>query len=308
MLYSNDISQLRSISLKAWEFYSSKEMDEIEIGRYELGDGDFVNVESYLSRGRDASRYESHVDYVDIQVVLEGSEIIEVAPVGALDVAEPYSPEKDIAFYGNEVLGDKFNMKPGRFLALMPNDAHMPGVTIEGKELVKKAVFKLRLRKPATEAVRVLVMDVDGTLTDGSIHTGTDGELYKSFNVKDGLGIHELLPKLGIVPVIITGRQSTMLEKRCAELGIEELHQGVADKTVKLDEVLGRLGYSISNVAYIGDDLNDLSCMQAVKAARGFVACPSDAVGEVKSIADFVSTKNGGHGAVRDFVSWLSQA
>lgn len=154
-------------------------------------------------------------------------------------------------------------------------------------------------------AVRMLVMDVDGTLTDGTIYTGPDGECMKAFNVKDGLGIAELLPKRGIVPVIITGRGCASLEARAAELGISELHQRVADKPAKMREVAERLGCGLGEAAYIGDDLNDLACMQAVQQAGGVVGCPADAVPEVCEVADYVAARDGGHGAVREFVEWL---
>lgn len=154
-------------------------------------------------------------------------------------------------------------------------------------------------------SMRLMVMDVDGTLTDGRVYMGADGELFKAFDIKDGLGIHDILPALGIVPVIITGRRSAMLERRCAELGIRELHQGVSDKLPLLRETAASHGVGLDGCAYIGDDVNDLRCMEAVKKAGGVVGCPSDAVPEVRLIADFVSAKDGGHGAVREFIEYL---
>lgn len=151
----------------------------------------------------------------------------------------------------------------------------------------------------------ILVMDVDGTLTDGQIHIGPDGEFFKSFDVKDGLGIHEILPKIGVTPVIITGRSSSMLARRCSELGIVELHQGVSEKAMLLREILAERKLSLASVAYIGDDLNDCECMLMVKQGGGVVGCPHDAVREVRDLADFVSRRNGGRGAVREFIDWL---
>ena len=149
--------------------------------------------------------------------------------------------------------------------------------------------------------IEYFVMDVDGTLTDGKIYMGENGEACKAFNVKDGYGICHLLPTIGAKPIIITGRKSKILENRCRELVITELYQGVRDKTAELRRQIDDL----SAVAYIGDDLNDLSCMQTVKAHGGLVGCPSDAADAVAQMADFVSVHAGGNGAVREFIEWL---
>ena len=149
--------------------------------------------------------------------------------------------------------------------------------------------------------VEYLVMDVDGTLTDGKIYMGNDGEFCKAFNIKDGCGIHDIAIKAGIVPVIITGRKSKILEDRCKELNITEIYQGVSSKIEKLLFITSEL----STVAYIGDDINDLSCMIPVKEAGGIIGCPADAVKQVVDIADFISSKNGGEGAVRELIEWI---
>lgn len=157
-------------------------------------------------------------------------------------------------------------------------------------------------------SIRLLFMDVDGTLTDGRVYVGEGGELFKAFDIKDGLGIRNVLPSMGVVPVIITGRRSAMLERRCAELGIGELHQGVSDKLPLLREITESYGVGLGCCAYIGDDVNDLPCMEVVKGAGGVVGCPSDAVPEIHLLADFVSTRDGGRGAVREFITWLRDA
>lgn len=149
--------------------------------------------------------------------------------------------------------------------------------------------------------IKYLVMDVDGTLTDGKIYMSEQGELCKAFNIKDGCGIHDLAMKSGIVPVIITGRRSTIVLNRCKELGITEVYQGIENKIEKL----AALAPNLSIVAYIGDDINDLTCMERVKKAGGLVGCPKDAVKLVIEIADYVSDYNGGDGAVRDFIEWI---
>jgi 3-deoxy-D-manno-octulosonate 8-phosphate phosphatase (KDO 8-P phosphatase) len=125
----------------------------------------------------------------------------------------------------------------------------------------------------------------------------------KAFNIKDGCGIHDIAIPSGIVPIIITGRSSKILENRCAELGIDSLYQGVSNKIEKLNEILN--GEDYNRVAYIGDDINDLPCMLSIKAAGGVVGCPADSAKEVLNIAEFISSANGGEGAVREFIEWL---
>lgn len=149
--------------------------------------------------------------------------------------------------------------------------------------------------------IKYLVMDVDGTLTDGKIYMGAHGEMMKAFNIKDGCGIHDIAIPGGIIPVIITGRTSEIVKKRCGELGIQQVYQGIKNKIEQLNSIADDL----SQVAYIGDDINDLSCMIPVKEVGGVVGCPADAVERVKEISDFVALHNGGDGAVRDFIEWI---
>lgn len=155
--------------------------------------------------------------------------------------------------------------------------------------------------------IKYLVMDVDGTLTDGKIYMGNKGELFKAFDVKDGCGIHDILIPSGIQPIIITGRTSEILEKRCQELGILNIFQGINNKVEQLNQLLQANGDTYDHVAYIGDDINDIPCMEVVKKAGGFVGCPSNGVKEVKILADFVSLQSGGNGAVREFIEWIVQ-
>ena len=151
--------------------------------------------------------------------------------------------------------------------------------------------------------IKYLVMDVDGTLTDGKLYIGPKGEEFKAFNIKDGAGIAEILPLLNITPVIITGRNSEIVQRRCEELKITAYVQGAKNKLNTLKEIVKDLG----TVAYMGDDLNDLECMQCVKEAGGIVGTPKDAADEIINIADFVSKKKGGNGAVRDFIEYLAK-
>lgn len=152
--------------------------------------------------------------------------------------------------------------------------------------------------------IKYLVMDVDGTLTDGKIYMGQDGELSKAFDIKDGCGLFMVLPKLNIKPVIITARESLIVENRCHELNITEFYQGVKDKLSKLKEIVDD---DLTSVAYAGDDIPDIPCMEAVKRAGGVVVCPSDAIQEIKTLADYVSGYKAGDGAIRDCINFLAQ-
>jgi len=155
--------------------------------------------------------------------------------------------------------------------------------------------------------IKVLFMDVDGTLTDGKIYMGTNGELCKAFNIKDGCGIGVILRQAGIEPIIITGRRSQILENRCREINITSLYQGVDDKMEKMSELLEDRGLGLEETAYIGDDINDLECMEAIRKGGGIVGCPGDAVKQVKTISHFAAEHAGGDGAVRDFIDWICQ-
>lgn len=159
------------------------------------------------------------------------------------------------------------------------------------------------------DKIKYLVMDVDGTLTDGKIYIGENGEIMKAFNVKDGYAISQILPKYGVIPIVITGRKSKIVENRCKELGISEIHQGCLDKRKKLIEILMGYGEDMTeenkyNCACIGDDILDIPLMKICK----ITGCPVDACVEVKNIAAFVSEKNGGDGAIREFVEWMIKA
>lgn len=151
--------------------------------------------------------------------------------------------------------------------------------------------------------IKALVMDVDGTLTDGGIFIGNMGELMKRFHVRDGYGIHDMLPRMGIIPIILTGRESDIVYKRCSELGIKYIVQGSKNKIADLKTILLKVRVSLKETAYIGDDLNDLECMKQT----GVIGCPNDAVPEIKKIADYVCNSVGGNGAVREFIEWIEK-
>ena len=151
--------------------------------------------------------------------------------------------------------------------------------------------------------IRMLIMDVDGTLTDGKIYIGPSGEIMKAFDIKDGYAIAHMLPEMGIMPVIITGRQSAIVENRAKELGIKEIRQGTSDKLGTLKEIAQKYDVSPDKIAYIGDDLNDLDCIEYV----GFTACPADAVDAVRQKVDYVCQHPGGQGALREMAERLQR-
>ena len=148
--------------------------------------------------------------------------------------------------------------------------------------------------------IQLLVMDVDGVMTDGKVTYASDGQELKSFNIKDGVGIKRAQAS-GIETAIITGRTSPMVERRALELGITHLIQGREDKLTALSILLSEVNLAPNQVAYIGDDLPDLTAIEAVKLG----ACPADAANEVQSKANWVSTRAGGDGCVRELCDLL---
>jgi len=151
--------------------------------------------------------------------------------------------------------------------------------------------------------IKLLLLDVDGVLTDGSIIYNDSGEEIKVFNVKDGLGIR-LLIEAGIQVCIITGRKSDALQHRCKNLGIDHIFQGVRDKGSLLDLIFKQTGATSDETAFIGDDLLDLSIMNLV----GTPIAVSDAHDSVIKKAFIVTTAKGGKGAVREISEAILRA
>lgn len=154
--------------------------------------------------------------------------------------------------------------------------------------------------KERASTIKWILMDVDGTLTDGTLLILPDGEELKTYNVKDGLGIF-LAHLAGLKTGIITGKSSKSLEKRAENLRIQELHQGILDKKSVLQEILERNGVNAQEVAYIGDDLGDLEVIKSV----GFAGAVADAHPEVKKHSHFICSHPGGKGAVREFIEFI---
>lgn len=158
-------------------------------------------------------------------------------------------------------------------------------------------------KQERAQPIKMIIMDVDGTLTDGMLAVMPDGEEIKSYNVKDGMGI--LLAQVaGLKVGIITGKASAALEKRAKKLKIYELYQGVQDKKKVLDEILKNNKLKSEEIAYIGDDLGDLEVIKLV----GFAAAVADAHPMIKKNCHFICKNCGGRGAVREFIEYILQA
>ena len=156
---------------------------------------------------------------------------------------------------------------------------------------------------PRASRVRLLVLDVDGVLTDGGLLVSAGGEEIKRFHVHDGLAL-VAARAADLRIAILSSRASAAVTRRMAELGVSEVHQGVADKAAALDALRERLGLAVGEVAMMGDELPDLSAM----ARAGLALAPANAVAEVKRAAHWVARRRGGDGAVREAVEMLLKA
>ena len=154
--------------------------------------------------------------------------------------------------------------------------------------------------KNRAQKIKVFITDVDGILTDGSIFLGNNGEEFKAFNSQDGMGI-KLAQREGIETAIITGRESRIVERRANELDISEVYQGIDDKVNVLKELMEKYEVDYNQIAYIGDDLNDLPVLK--KVGLSFTA--ANGVDQVKKIADYITEKSGGRGAVREAIDLI---
>ena len=151
--------------------------------------------------------------------------------------------------------------------------------------------------------VRLMIFDVDGVLTDGSLHFGPDGEMMKTFNVHDGLGI-KLLQESGVSTAIISARQSPIVARRASDLGISHVLQGVHDKRVPFDQLLRTTGFTADECGFIGDDVIDLPILTRVGFAVGVPNGRPDVLRRVH----FVTEAGGGRGAVREVCEFVLRA
>jgi 3-deoxy-D-manno-octulosonate 8-phosphate phosphatase (KDO 8-P phosphatase) len=156
------------------------------------------------------------------------------------------------------------------------------------------------MTKKNAATIRMLVLDVDGVMTDGRLHFGPRGEALKLFHVRDGLGIKQVTAA-GIEVAVISGRKSKMVDVRCRELGVEHVYQGTKDKLAELERLCGRLNIPASACACVGDDLPDVPVMR--KVALAFAV--ADAHPEARHAAHLITKLPGGHGAVREVCDYL---
>lgn len=180
--------------------------------------------------------------------------------------------------------------------SLVETESASPTTTIH---YVMVAVDSRRVRD-MTKSIELFACDVDGTLTDSCTYYSRNGEVMKKFNMKDGMGFM-LLKQNGVIPIILTKEKSDVVLSRTQKLGIKEVHIGVQDKLKKLLLIAARLEVEKGQIAYIGDDINDLEAMKAV----GLSFAPSDAIREVKKVADVVTKRGGGKGSVREAIDYV---
>jgi len=152
----------------------------------------------------------------------------------------------------------------------------------------------------SVSGIRGLVVDVDGTLTDGGMYYGPQGEALKKFNTRDAHGLQRV-ERAGLRFCVMTQEQSEVVKARMHKLRVNDYYPGVTDKLAKLYEIAQQWHLPLKAIAFIGDDLNDLTCMNAV----GLACCPRDAVPEIRAVADYVAEHDGGAGAVRDVCDLL---
>ncbi len=154
--------------------------------------------------------------------------------------------------------------------------------------------------KNIAKNIKMVAFDVDGVLTDGSLTFIEDGKEIKTYDAKDGLGV-VMLRKAGLITAIITGRSNNTVKHRAEVLDIQELYMGQKNKIATLEELVEKYKLKRTEIAYMGDDLPDICVLNEV----GLKCCPNDAVKRVKELCNFVSTKNGGKGAVRELCDFI---
>lgn len=153
-------------------------------------------------------------------------------------------------------------------------------------------------------AIRLVLTDSDGVLTDTGVYYSARGEEMKRFSIRDGMGVERLRTLAGVEVGIITGEMSGSVQQRAEKLRITELHLGIKDKPAVLHEIMARTGLRPDEIAYIGDDTNDLGIMALV----GLAGCPADGTSFARAAAHFICPSNGGHGAFRDFAELIIAA
>ena len=149
--------------------------------------------------------------------------------------------------------------------------------------------------------IKLVLTDNDGVLTDTGVYYSNEGEIFKRFSIRDGMGVERLRKELGIETGIITGEISGSIKRRADKLKIKELLLGVAEKHLLLPEITKRNNVKPENIAYIGDDVNDIELMKLV----GLTASPADGMADIRNMVDYVCEQKGGHGAFREFAELI---
>jgi 3-deoxy-D-manno-octulosonate 8-phosphate phosphatase (KDO 8-P phosphatase) len=160
---------------------------------------------------------------------------------------------------------------------------------------------KYVLLSEKAKKIKLVLTDNDGVLTDTGVYYSDAGEVFKRFSIRDGMGVERLRNLLGIETGIITGELSGSIRKRAEKLNITELFLGIKEKHLLLDQILERNKIMPENIAYIGDDVNDVEFMKLV----GLTASPSDGMAEIRKMVDYVCEQKGGNGAFREFVELI---
>jgi 3-deoxy-D-manno-octulosonate 8-phosphate phosphatase (KDO 8-P phosphatase) len=179
---------------------------------------------------------------------------------------------------------------PGQLIELSNN----LGITID---LLLKRDMSL-VSEIDSKNISLLILDIDGVMTDGGMYYAENGDEYKKFNAKDGMAIRELVDSDFKVGIISTGHKIDLVKRRANTLGIQRVHVGKANKLDILKSWCAEMEIELSNVAFIGDDIND----EAVMSEVGVAACPADAVDRIKTISHVILSKKGGEGCVREFI------
>jgi YrbI family 3-deoxy-D-manno-octulosonate 8-phosphate phosphatase len=155
--------------------------------------------------------------------------------------------------------------------------------------------------KEKLQKIRLVITDNDGVLTDTGVYFSEKGEAFKRYSIRDGMGVERLRKYAGIETIIITGEDSGSVKARASKLKIKEYYLGVKKKAEVLPQITKKNSVKAENIAFIGDDSNDVELMKLV----GFKATPSDGMGFIKEIADYVCENKGGHGAFREFAELI---
>lgn len=179
-----------------------------------------------------------------------------------------------------------------------------PGVH-KGLRPLKKPTPPRTLKNPqkVLKDLKLFATDVDGVLTDAGMYYGESGEELKKFHTRDGMGL-KLLQAEGLITAIITMENTKIVERRGRKLGIPEVFQGARDKVAVLFKLSEKYGIPFEQMAYIGDDVNDVKALMAV----GYAAAPADCVEQVRRVAHYVCKKKGGEGAVREVIDRILAA